>query len=70
LRTEGYSDLQYAFRSDELRAIEPFDAARTWEYGRHDLFYSDRGLIVSQRFYRFCVKHKLKGEWVPVLVVE
>jgi len=56
----GLPELHYA--ASELLNLSPFDLALTYER-----FGTDRPhLIASQGFYRFCVEHKLRMNWVPV----
>lgn len=56
------------YMRSSLDAVEPFDVAYTHErFGVHDKPKCPR-LIVSNRFYRFCVDHRLKMDWVPVRI--
>lgn len=57
---------QLRYRAVDMRAIEPFDVARTRDglnWGR-----CDHPLVVSQRFYQFCRKLKFEFGWIPVRI--
>ena len=59
-----YRPAEYHYERDALQAIEPFDFAETLEaIGGNTPWHH---LIVSQRVYQFCCKHKLKVDWKPV----
>lgn len=65
----GFDDRQPVYRRSEFTAKVPFDFARTWECVLPH--QSHRGfVIVSQRFRQFCLKHKLRFEFVPVKYVD
>lgn len=55
---------EFHYRESELRAVEPFDFARTFE------FHNKRShtLVVSQRFYLFCRDLNLPINWQPVRI--
>lgn len=70
-RKDGqYSHPEFHYRESDLEGLDQFDLARTAEpFGNrqgYDPF--DRPLIVSKRFYDFCVANNLKADWVPVRV--
>jgi len=68
-RNPGYADFQPAYTVTALDAVGPFDIARTWEYLWQ--YQPDvRTHIVSQRFYRFCLKHKVDGTFVPIQIID
>jgi hypothetical protein len=58
-----YLPTEYHYRQSDLANVEPFDIAFTHErignFGVQDL-------IVSHRFYRFCVANKLNVDWQRV----
>jgi hypothetical protein len=67
------------FRAEQVRAMEPFDAALTQErfgnsvgqYFPADGIYEnklDPILIVSRRFYQWCEGRKLKISWHPIVL--
>jgi hypothetical protein len=47
--------------------MPPFDLARTHEVWGYRKGWSS-SLVASQRFYTFCVKHKIPMKWVPVRI--
>jgi hypothetical protein len=56
------------YRRSDIEALGEFDVAVMFEpMGGHPLA-SHHPLIVSNRFYRFCRKHKLKVNFVPVRI--
>ncbi len=52
----------------ELEAVGDFTLARSFEQTGHA--ENDRHLIASQRFYRFCIDHNIKCDWIPVRIDE
>jgi hypothetical protein len=61
-----YLPTEYHYTRSSLQALGEFDAARVREgMGPH---YRHHPLIVSRRFYQFCVQHKLKMDWIPVRI--
>jgi hypothetical protein len=78
-REDSFIHPELHYLKSDLKKLEPFDLARTYEVfgtreGRHgrDQEYQpyDQPLIASKRFYQFCVEHGLKAGWVPVRVDE
>ena len=59
-----FRDLQPAYLKSDWQEVSPFDIAATYETTTNDRF--GRMLIVSKRFYEFCMKEGLKADWVPV----
>ncbi len=55
---------EFYFRARELKSIEPFDLARTFENHRK----LGHTLVASQRFYRFCRELELPIRWQPVRI--
>jgi hypothetical protein len=51
------------YREPDLLPLGAFDIARTLER-----LGSDQGLIISQRFYRFCLEHAMSLEVRPVRI--
>jgi len=69
IRNPGFDDTQLTFTRAAIESVGPFDVANTCEYvlpGRPD----DRCLVVSQRFYRFCKKHRIKATFIPLRIIE
>jgi hypothetical protein len=56
--------LEPHYRKSELEPLHLFDIAHTFERS-HD---GSQGLIVSQRFYQHCLKHKIPVEVRPVRI--
>jgi hypothetical protein len=55
------------YRRSDLCAFPAFDLAFTFE--RHGSVPPyERHLIASQRFYRFCIDHNIKCDWIPVRI--
>lgn len=71
-RKEGiYSWPELHYRASDLRAIGPFDIARTFEnfgWGGEERMPDQSPVIVSKRFYDVCQKHGFKMDWLPVHV--
>ncbi|GDX99409.1 hypothetical protein LBMAG48_18130 [Phycisphaerae bacterium] len=69
LANPGFDDRQPVYRRNEFSSHTPFDYARTWEcvlpHQPHRGF-----AIVSQRFRQFCLKHKMRFDFVPVKYVD
>lgn len=69
-RQEGlYRWPELHYRASDLRAIGPFDIARTFEnfgWGGEDRMPDRSPVIVSKRFYDVCQKHGFKVDWLPV----
>ncbi|MEM7576884.1 MAG: hypothetical protein AAF328_05345 [Planctomycetota bacterium] len=68
-REASFSHAELHYLRSDLAAVEPFDAAVTYESFGSDLKATPR-LIVSQRFYQACVDSGLKGQWIPVRIDE
>lgn len=49
------------YRESALSKVEPFDFALTFEH-----IPEERWPVVSQRFRQFCIREKLKTDWLPV----
>jgi hypothetical protein len=55
---------EFHYRQSDLRALEPFDLARTFEF-----YHTERhALVASQRCYQFCHKRRLPINWQPVRI--
>lgn len=69
---DAYPELHY--RASDLRALPPFDVARSFEnFGLKPSREFQRDfskLIVSRRFFEFCRSHSLKATWRPVHIDE
>ena len=67
LKEEGFFDSELHYIRRELARVPPFDVAVSFErdHGEHD-----RRVIVSQRFYQFFNKHRIRTEWKPVRIDE
>jgi hypothetical protein len=60
---DEYRPPELHYRQRDLKAIEPFDIALTFEKFPHEHWP-----VVSHRFYGFCQTNKLKFDWIPVRV--
>jgi hypothetical protein len=68
-RYEGlYIHPELHYRAEDLETMKPCDLAWTAESFGGVPSADARVLIASNRFYRFCVDHALKTEWVPVRI--
>ncbi len=70
-RREGYyNHAELHYRRADIDAVGPFDLALTHEMfgGLPNQF--DRLVVVSQRFYQACVKHRVKTGFIPVRIDE
>ncbi len=65
----GFDDAQPVYRRSDIDTIPPFDYARMWEYCNPN-HPRKRCVIVSQRFRQFCLKHKMRFDFVPVKYVD
>ncbi|MDP9175094.1 MAG: hypothetical protein M3O30_14700 [Planctomycetota bacterium] len=69
-RLEGLYSVELHYRASDLRAIERFDIARTyehfWGYDNNERQLDYCPLVVSKRFYDLCQCHNLKVDWLPV----
>jgi hypothetical protein len=65
----GFDDKQPVYVRSQLEAIGTFDYAGTWECSYPHSPW-ERHPIVSQRFRQFCLKHKMRFEFVPVKYVD
>lgn len=71
LREGLYSHPELHYRKQDLQAVEPFDAALTYEpFGTKGVPLDWRRLVVSRRFRDFCLEHGWKADWVPVRIDE
>jgi hypothetical protein len=68
-----YTPQEPHYKASEMANAEPFDLASTYEQfgnapiqSNPDAGPGERMLIASKRFYEFCVKNKLKMDWIPV----
>ncbi|HLP84651.1 MAG TPA: hypothetical protein VK157_09910 [Phycisphaerales bacterium] len=64
----GFDDKQPVYRRADMAQLGACDYARTWEHWWES--ETDRFTIVSQRFRQFCLKHKMRFEFVPVKYVD
>ncbi len=55
------------YRAKDIQKVEPFDVAHLWEPSFLNLGFW-REIIVSQRFYQFCLKNKYKISVTPVIL--
>ncbi len=70
-RQEGYyNHAELHYRCADIVGVGPFDLALTYEMfgGLPNQF--DRLVVVSQRFYQACVKHRIKTGFIPVRIDE
>jgi hypothetical protein len=70
-RCEGpYIHPELHYRASDLKGLEPFDLARTYEpFGNHHGYnLLDRPMVASKRFYHYCVSHGLRTGWVPIRI--
>jgi hypothetical protein len=71
LREGLYSHPELHYRKQDLRVVEPFDAALTFEpFGNKGVPLDWRRLVVSRRFREFCLKYGWETDWVPVRIDE
>jgi hypothetical protein len=65
-----YRNAELHYRARDLEGLPPFDVARCYEAFTNvpskEPDHLQRPVIVSQRFYRYCVKHNLQFGWIPV----
>jgi hypothetical protein len=61
-----YRPLERHYRASDLAKVEPFDIGLAGPFAQKSSNYLGR--VVSNRFYRLCVAHKLKMDWIPVRV--
>ncbi|GDX99411.1 hypothetical protein LBMAG48_18150 [Phycisphaerae bacterium] len=64
----GFDDKQAVYHRTEFDDVGLFDYAGTWEHSSRT--ENERFVIVSQRFRQFCLKHKMRFEFVPVKYVD
>jgi len=70
-RRDGlYTHAELRYRAADLEAFGPFDLAHTYEMFEALPREYDRPLVASQRFYQYCLKHKIETSWQPVRVEE
>ena len=70
-RRDGlYVHPELHYKAANLEVFGCFDLARTYEpFGnRKGYERSDCPLVASQKFYQFCLKHRIKTNWVPVRI--
>lgn len=71
LREGLYSHPELHYPKRDLQAIEPFDAALTYEpFGNKGVPLDWRKLVVSRRFREVCLEHEWNTDWVPVRIDE
>ncbi|MEM6503829.1 MAG: hypothetical protein AAF711_00025 [Planctomycetota bacterium] len=61
-----FNKAELHYLRNDIKAIEPFDVALTFETFGMPGPYPRPSVVVSQRFYQVCIDHGLSGTWVPV----
>jgi len=71
-RRDGlYLHPELRYRKQELQAVEPFDAALTFEpFGNKGVPLDWRVVVVSRRFREICLEQGWNTDWVPVRIEE
>jgi hypothetical protein len=70
-RRDGlYTHAELRYRAADLEAFGPFDLAHTYEMFEALPREYDRPLVASQRFYQYCLKHKIETSWQQVRIEE
>jgi hypothetical protein len=65
----GFDDICAVYRRGDIEQVSQFDFASTWEQ-MPLISRPEAWPIVSQRFRQFCLKHKMRFEFVPVKYVD
>lgn len=70
-KNEGFDDIQLVYTRSAINRVKSFDIAhaREWRVGDG---YKDPAfpIIVSQRFYKYCKAKRIRGNFIPVKIVE
>jgi hypothetical protein len=66
----GFDDCQLTYSRAAIASVPPFDLARSWEYAYPSGAPDSWCIIVSPRFYKFCKSKRIRGNFIPVKIVE
>lgn len=62
-----YRPIERHYRAGDLEKVEPFDVGLAGGFVKQ-VDIDPKFIVVSNRFYRFCVAHDLEMDWIPVRV--